>query len=245
MPGTWKQITIAGKQADVFEPTEVGQTQAGVLHLHGHGLTTLRDNPAFTRELERHGLPTICPHGQRSWWTETICSEFDAEMSPLQYLQEHVIPAFDEFWGIRPPLVGLMGISMGGQGAFQLGFRRPRDFPVVAALAPAVDFHNWHGQGLPLDEMFPDKESARQATATLQLRSMSAPRHQLLVCDPTDQEWFEGAERLASKMYASGIPYECDFTTSHGGHSWDYFDYMSERVVGFVAERLEQESHRE
>jgi S-formylglutathione hydrolase len=126
----------------------------------------------------------------------------------------------------------------------RLAYRYPQEFPVVAALAPAIDFHNWFGRGLPLDEMYSSAEEARQDTATLLLHPLNWPRHQLLMCDPTDVEWLEGAERLASKLYSTGIPFESDFATSHGGHSWDYFDYVAPRVVQFLRDRLEQEQRR-
>ena len=114
----------------------------------------------------------------------------------------------------------------------------------MAVISPAVDFHNWYGQGLPLDEMYPNREAARQQTVTLQLNPLNWPRHQLLVCDPTDAEWFEGVERLAMKLSSIGIPFESDFKTSHGGHSWDYFDRMARPVLEFVANRLEREVHQ-
>ena len=215
-----------------------------VLHLHGHGLETLKDNPEFSAALNRHQLRAICPHGQRSWWSEVVCSEFDAEISPIDFLRERIVPAIAERWGASPPDIGLTGISMGGQGVLQLAYRYPREFPVVAAISPAVDFHNWHGQGLPLDEMFADREAARQATVTLQLHPLNWPRHQLLVCDPADEDWFEGAERLVMKLSSSGILFESDLETSAGGHSWDYFNSMADRVIDFVAERLEKVSRR-
>jgi S-formylglutathione hydrolase FrmB len=155
------------------------------------------------------------------------------------FLRERVVPYIGERWSVAPPHIGLLGISMGGQGALQLAYRYGREYPVVAAISPAVDFHNWHGRGLPLDEMFASKEAARQATATLQLHPLNWPRHQLLVCDPADADWFEGVERLASKLYSSGIPFERDFETTAGGHSWDYFNQMAATAVGFLAEHLE------
>ena len=89
---------------------------------------------------------------------------------------------------------------MGGQGALQLAYRYPREFPVVAAISPAIDFHHWYGQGLPLDEMFASREAARQATATLQIHPLGWPRHQLLVCDPEDVDWYEGVDRLVAEI---------------------------------------------
>src|SRR5262249_24369873 len=42
--GICTQVVIAGKKADVFDPP---RPRFGVLFLHGHGLETLRDRPAF------------------------------------------------------------------------------------------------------------------------------------------------------------------------------------------------------
>lgn len=49
---------------------------------------------------------------------------------------------------------------------------------------------------------------------------------------------------LATKLSSIGIPFDSDLVTSRGGHTWDYFNFMADRVISFVAERLEQESRR-
>lgn len=242
--GVWSQVEIMGKTADVYEPASPGPRSGAVLHLHGHALTTLRDNPAYSRELERHGLRAICPHGKRSWWGQRICTEFDPRVSPEGFLREHVVPFIAERWRIHPPSIALCGISMGGQGALRLSYRYPREFPIIAAISPAVDFQRLYGRGLPLDEMYRNAEAARQDTATLEVHPLNWPRHQLLVCDPADTEWYESVERLAGKLSSTGIPFDADLTTSHGGHSWEYFDFMAPKVMQFVAERLEKESLR-
>ncbi len=240
----WQAIDIGGKSADVFEPAHPKEPACAILFLHGHGLQTLIGNPIYTAELERHGLRAVCPHGQRSWWLPVVCPEFDVELSPVGYLRSHVLAFLAEQWRIRPPAIGLLGVSMGGQGVLQLAYRHPTEFPIAAALAPAVDFHEWFEQGLPLDEMFPNREAARQQTAVLQIQGMNWPRHQLITCDPTDHDLLPSVERLASKLRSSGIPFESDFTTSHGGHSWDYFNHLAPRVIQFLAERLEAEHRR-
>ncbi|MDB4614472.1 alpha/beta hydrolase-fold protein [bacterium] len=236
---TWSSIQISGKTADVFVPQQSRETPAAVIHLHGHGLTTLKDNAAFTAELEKHGLHCLCPHGQRSWWLDRVCEEFDPEVAPLDYLMNDVVPWIETNWKIQPPAIALSGISMGGQGALQLAYRHARTFPIVAAISPAIDFNKWYGMGAPLDQMFEDAEDARQATVTLQLHPLNWPRCQMFVCDPTDTDWMEGCERLASKLYSSGIPYEHDFETSNGGHSWDYFEHIAPKVFDFIARSLE------
>ncbi|MCC7423597.1 MAG: hypothetical protein IT428_25285 [Planctomycetaceae bacterium] len=237
-PGAWRQVEILGRPADVFEPAQLDPRGRVVMHLHGHGLGTLKDNAVFTAEFERHGFRCICPHGQRSWWLDVVCREFDPTLTPMQYLREHVVPWIAQEWGISPPNIALTGNSMGGQGVFQLSYRHPREFPVAVGICPAIDFHQWYGQGLPIDEMFSSREQARQHTAVLQIHPLNWPKHQMLLCDPTDHEWIDGCERLTSKLSSIGIPYVADFRTSHGGHTWEYVNAMAKTALDFIAERL-------
>lgn len=240
----WKTIDIAGKAADVFEPSRPSEPARAVLFLHGHGLQTLAHNAEYTAELERLGLRAICPHGKRSWWLPVVCPEFDAELSPIGHIRSNVIAWLEVNWQMRPPAIAVFGVSMGGQGALQLAYRHPNEFPVVAALAPVIDFQEWLGHGLPLDEMFADQEAARRQTATLQVQGLNWPRHQFLACDPTDHDALPGVEKLASKLLSSGVPFERDFETSRGGHSWDYFNHLAPRVMQFLVNGLEAEHRR-
>ncbi len=240
--GQWETVSIAGKPADVFTPPGGESLGRAVLFLHGHSGQTLKGDPVFTPELARHRLPAVCPHGQRSWWLDFVCPEFDATVTPMSFLRERVVPWMGQQFQIAPPHIGLLGISMGGQGALQLAYRFPREFPVVAAISPAVDFHTMWGQGFPLDELFDNAEAARQQTATLHLHPLNWPPHQMFVCDPADSVWFDGAERLASKLSSMGIPFEADLETTAGGHSWDYFRAMADRCLAFLTERLASQS---
>lgn len=242
--GTWSQMEIDGKRADVFAPDRAAESRYVLLFLHGHGLITLKDNAVFQRELDKYALRAICPHGGKSWWGERVFRDFDPEITPLKYLHDRLLPWIESQWDIHPPAIAVTGVSMGGQGALRLAYRYPRDFPIVAAISPAIDFHNSYGRGLPLDELYPDREAARQDTITVQMHPLNWPRHQLLLCDPADPEWFDGTERLASKLSSSGIPFDHEFHTSHGGHSWDYFNHMAPMVMTYLYERLEQERLR-
>ena len=240
----WQTFDIAGKPADVFFPSKRSPANFTVLFLHGHGQVTLKENEVYTSEFERLGLSCVCPHGKRSWWSDRICREFDARLTPVDYLRQSVLPWIEEHCQAVPPAIALLGVSMGGQGALRLAYRFPQQFPVVAAIAPIVDFQTWHGRGLPLDEMYATPEAARQDTATLLLHPLNWPRHQLLMCDPEDTESFDSTQRLASKLFSTGIPFESDFATRHGGHSWGYFNHVAPRVTKFLADGLEAERRR-
>jgi pimeloyl-ACP methyl ester carboxylesterase len=242
--GHWTHAEIGGKRADLFEPDRPAEAGFVVLFLHGYAGITLKDNAAYSHELDRYGLRAVCPHAPRSWWGDLVYRDFDPQVTPLKFLHGPVREFIAARWNAAPPAIALAGVSMGGQGALRLAYRYPQEFPVVAAISPVVDFHIWHGRGLSLDEIYPSSEAARQDTVTVQLHPLNWPRHQLLTCDPADTECFEGAQQLASKLASSGIPFERDFQTSGGGHSWTYFDKLAPQVLKFVFERLEQERRR-
>jgi S-formylglutathione hydrolase len=244
MGGSWTRVTIAGKEADVYDPPGEGRPRFGVLFLHGVGLETLADNPAYTRLFAELRLACVCPHGQRSWWGNRVCAEFDAKVTPERYLLDSVLPFFEARWGLRPRAIGLLGISMGGQGALRLAFKHPELFPVVAAISSALDYHELYGEGSPLDEMYDSKEQCRQDTALMWVPPFHPPPHIFFAIDPGDTRWYRGNDRLHEKLNALGVAHTLDMATRAGGHSWDYFNHMAERAVRFLAAGLEEESRR-
>ncbi|GAB5440733.1 MAG: hypothetical protein Fues2KO_10820 [Fuerstiella sp.] len=229
--GAWQCTELNGHEVEVFEPNQATAPTACILFLHGHGRVMLSENEVFSSLLAKNNLAAVAPDGGRSWWLDEICSDFSAEHTPHQYLLESVLPFIESRWQITPPAIGLLGISMGGQGVLQLSYRHARTFPNVAAISPAVDFHVLHGHGLPLDEMFRTSEDARQATVVLNLHPLDWPRHQWFCCDPKDVDWFDGCARLGMKLSSSGILHERDLDTSAGGHTWEYFNHMAPAAI--------------
>ena len=234
----WHTESLDGRRIDLFSPQVDTPPQAAVLFLHGHGRVLLNENPVFSRLFQQHGLVAVCPDGGQSWWLDVVCREFDAEQTPQHWLVNSVVPFIERTFSIATPRIALLGVSMGGQGALQLAFRHASKFPVVAAIAPAVDFYQLYGSGIPLDSMFPDTEAARQASVVLNLHPLAWPRYQFFCCDPADAEWFDGAARLGMKLSSSGILHERDLETSGGGHSWDYFNRMAEKSLNHIADSL-------
>jgi S-formylglutathione hydrolase FrmB len=244
--GTWSVAQLAGHACDIYEPRRKSEYGYVVIYLHGVHLARLHDNATFTAEFERHGLTVVAPHTGPSWWTDKIWSQFDPQLSAEQHVLRNVVPYITERWGSVPPQIALLGTSMGGQGALRLAFKHPRTFPLVAALSPAIDYQIRYDEpdSESLREMYPDAESARQDTATLHVHPLNWPRNTWFSCDPLDYRWHASADRLHMKMSALGIMHEHDLDTSAGGHSWDYYNHMAPRAIGFLAERLEQERRR-
>jgi poly(3-hydroxybutyrate) depolymerase len=135
----WTRVDIAGKPAEVFDPP--APPRLGLIHLHGAGEETYADKPVFTRVLGELGLGCVCPRGRRSWWADRVCPEFDPVLTAERYVLESVRPFVTSRWSLADRRIGLTGISMGGQGALRIAFKHPEVFPVVAAIAAAVDHH--------------------------------------------------------------------------------------------------------
>lgn len=235
----WSRITIAHKPADLFTPLGMAPRFA-VLFLHAVGQESPADNATYTAAIAKHGFACCAPRGMRSWWADRVCPEFDPTLTAERHLLEYVLPWMRERW----PTVAVAGISMGGQGALRLGFKYPDRFPVVASVAGAFDYHERHGHGTPLDEMYASREQCRQDTAILHINPHKYPPHIWFACDPTDAEWYRGNDRLDEKLTALGIAHTADLETRAGGHTWTYFDAMAEPLFQFLAAALAKQSRR-
>src|SRR5262245_32930564 len=131
----WSSVEVAGKRVDVFDPP--GPVRFGVLHLHGVGGESLRDDPVYTRLLGALNLACACPQGEQSWWADRVCESFDPAVTAERWLLDAVDPWCRARWGLGPRGLGLHGISMGGQGALRLAFKHPYRYPAVAAISAA------------------------------------------------------------------------------------------------------------
>jgi S-formylglutathione hydrolase FrmB len=243
----WTRETVAGHPCEIFRPSQRHPHAYAVLYLHGVHQAWLGDQEPFTCALERQGLVAVGPRTGRSWWTDRICAEFDPTISAERFLLERILPWMASEFAVSPPQIGLLGTSMGGQGALRLAYKYPDRFPVVAAISPAIDFHRRllePEEGDPLLEMYDDPESARQDTAILYIHPLNWPRHQFFCCDPSDHRWHDSADRLRMKLSSLGVPFQCDLETSVGGHGFAYYNAMADRAIEFLVNGLASERLR-
>lgn len=234
----WSTDLMSGKPVEVFEPDDSQPPRAVVVFLHGYDGQTLRDNSVYTALLNKHQLACVCPLGPGCWWSDRVFSLFDEVVSPITFLMLNLTAYCRSRWNVEPSQIGLFGVEMGGQGVLQLAYRTARQLSVVAAISPKVDFETWYGHGTTLDEIFPDREAARQATATLHIHPLDWPKFQLLVCDPADHYCIDGVQTLASKLSSTGIPFESDFESTHGGFGWAYANAMGPRVIEYLVQHV-------
>jgi S-formylglutathione hydrolase len=244
MQGDWSSVEIQNRTADVFEPPVPRGISFGILFLHDIDGSGLRDHPVFGELLAQNGLACLCPSGGQSWWTDRVSSEFEREQTAESFLLDFVLPEFASRWKLTTPRIGLFGFGMGGQGALKLAFRYPDRFPAVAALSPALDYHELYGQGTPLDQMYDSKEQCRQDTALLHVHPSRYPPHLLFAVSPNDSLWYRGNDRLHEKLSALGITHQFDNSAAAVGGASAYYDKLAERAIRFLLAGLEQETRR-
>jgi S-formylglutathione hydrolase len=216
-----------------------------VVFLHDTDGAGLQGRQAYLQAFQRHGLPCIAPLSGRSWWTERIWSDFDANLSAEQFVMGPILDHVAEQWGSRAAQVALLGIGMGGQGALRLSFKFPNRLPIAAAIAPALDYQlaYFDEEEAALPAMYAEPEAARQDTATLHVHPLNWPRNIWFAADPTDDRWYGSAERLKMKLSALGIPHEADLETTPTG-AVSYADLTAPKAVDFVVDRLNRERLR-
>ena len=86
-----------------------------------------------------------------------------------------------------------------------MAFKHPQLFAVVAAISPAIEYHERYYGGTPLDDMYDSKEQCRQDTVPMHIHPSNQPPHVFYCIDPTDDEWYRGCDRLHEKLTALGV----------------------------------------
>ena len=251
----WFTITLAGHDCEVFAPPRPAPGRA-VVYLHDLHGTSLREQGVLCDLVEAAGLPVLAPLTGRSWWIDRIVPSFDPRVTPERHVVDAVRAEMDRRFGVRPPGIAALGTGMGGQGALRLAYRHPAFFPVVAAVAPAIDFHLAMREAGDRDDgeyydtlwqTYGDVERARQDTAILHVHPLNWPRHQCFASDPADVHWHDGAARLQGKLAALGIPHTALLESrgdaaADGGPTWR--DRVATEIMKFLLDALDQESRR-
>jgi len=234
--GNWVRSKCGGHPLEAWEPASGPFTEA-IVFFHDLDAQPPSEQDDWRALIETCPVPVICPLSGRSWWLSVPTTEFP-EGGPLGWVRSEIVPWIEQRWSIKPPHLGLIGVGMGGSGALNLAYRFARQFPVVAAISAAIDFHQYQPLEPSLSAVFETVEAARQETATLHLHPLNWPLSQRIACDPLDRHWLDGCERLASKLGSSGIPFDRDFQTTTRGDRKSYDSQQLRIAIDYVLHSL-------
>lgn len=241
----WSQVEVAGHECRIYEPNSKNSHCQAIIYLHDVDEIEDLACPEFWDRLDCHGYPMIAPQTGRSWWNNCVHAPFDTQHSAEKYVVDCVMQWMADRWNARPPMIGLCGVGMGGQGALRLAYKYPDLFPVAVGISPAIDFYermeDYSDDSLL--EMYADPEQARQDTATLHIHPLNWPRNQFFCCDPEDNLWWNSSDRLRMKLSSLGVPFDCDLETSTVGRA-AYLAKIADRAIDFLETSLEKERLR-
>lgn len=233
----WTVEPIAGREAEIFLPSR--PVRFPVLFLTDWDDHSPREHESWERHFEEYQFAVFVLRTGDGWWSSKPLPSLADVESPAHWLLRRFIPELRQRYATQP--VGVIGLGAGGQGGLRLGFENPREFRAVVSLEGCLDFHELHGRGTSLDDLYETRELARQDTPVLRLRSHDVPPCLYLGCS-ADSPWLQGNDRLREKLAALGVSHAVDFGTSVCGHSWTYYETMAPRVVRYLAEGLKTDS---
>lgn len=242
--GKWQTAEIAGHEVHHWEPACRSGPYA-LLYLHDADSKSLDQIPAASHLIETMNWPVICPQAGACWWLDRIVSEFDATVTPMQWLVSHVIPWAEQHYRITPRGLALLGRGMGGQGVLNLGFIQGTRFPVVVSLQASIAFEQLYGSGSCIDQCFTSPEHARQYTAGMMVNPKQAARSIAIYSDTSDTLWHRGNDRLHEKLRALGLEHSYQVQSSAveelAQSSWQE---QMEFARGYIREAMRAESRR-
>ncbi len=142
----WQRVEIAGRPADLFEPDALEQPSRRRRVPARLRRADVRESEVFTAELTRADCGRSARSRIAAWWTTVPCPDFDPAVSPLEFVRGRSCHSSGAVASRAARRSDSLGIGMGGKECCNWPIVG-REFPVVAAIAPAVDFHTWHGYG--------------------------------------------------------------------------------------------------
>jgi S-formylglutathione hydrolase len=245
-PAVWTTIEIAGVDCEVLAPCD---PQGCVVWLPESEPISPQQRPQAVAAAVAHHLVVVAPRVSYCWWAGRRTHPLGSAESAADWVRHELRRWLAEQMTIASPAIALVGIESGGQGALRLSYWFPNDFPIAAAVRPAIDYHRLledeprHSLArITLRELYGDSETARQDTATLHIHPLNWPRNQWFACPPGDR-WWDGCDRLRMKLVSLGVMHTCDLDSPPGSTS-DYDNATLARAIDYAAERIATERRR-
>lgn len=242
--GGRREERLHGVLLEIHEPPTPHPLGLTVLRLHDAEPEGPPERPAVEAIFAAAGVRVVSPRTGPRFWTDRRTPDLAGGMSAEAFVRGPLPARLREMGGenagnaITPPVIGLLGQGLGGQGVLRLALRDPVTFPAVAAIEPRLDFHKAWFEFPDLARMYDDPEQARQDTATLQVHPLRWVPHLWFACAPDDELHADGCERLRSKLGSLGIPFSCDLVTV--GHGTTYVDRQLATALAFLVRGLTQ-----
>lgn len=199
------------------------------------------DQRLLQRLAEEHRLVIVTPDGEPHGWY------LDATTDPTSQIESYIMDELLADVERRLPVSctrGIMGLSMGGNGAIKIALRHPGQFQAAASMSGVVDFTGARIRKAPVKLLGPYEEdvatweanSAHHLARRYPERAAELP---LFIACGEDDRWFETNVAFSTELHRLGIPHV--FEGRPGGHSWDYWLEQLPRQLAWMAAQLARE----
>jgi S-formylglutathione hydrolase FrmB len=227
-----------------------------VLVLHGLGDDHLAlDDFGIAARLhvamESSALPpfhAIAPDGERGFWIDW----HDGSRPYERFLLEELLPAAERGLGLDAvprDRRHVVGVSMGGIGALQVGLRHPELFASAASLSGAIldeaqarEFTRdpFVRRLAPLERIFGDAGDtafleAHNPFAVVRKRGAPLGQRLFIAAGEREKPFFRGTT-AAFHAYLDRVGANHAFELYKGGHGWRYWAPVLEKAIGFALE---------
>ncbi len=208
-----------------------------------HGLFGHSDNWLnYTRIAEyakNKSLILVCAEGGDSWYSDN--SQIKTHFYE-SYILDELIPAVEEKFKVNSHKNkrAIVGLSMGGYGAFKFAFRRPELFCLAASMSGAfhaaeivagddwTQLHNSVASVFGNDRWRRDKNDLFQIVENFPVEKIRELPYFYLDCGAED-DFLPVNLRLSNSFQKRGIAHE--FKILSGGHNWNYWDLRLKEIL--------------
>jgi len=226
----------------VATPTDFDAEKRGgypfIIMLHGWSgdETQWKDDSDLQYLCDIYQVLLVLPDGgYDGWWV-------DSEVTEGRNYDTHIrieIKAWivDKFNGARKKSRhGVMGLSMGGFGAFNQVLKYPREYVAGASLSGVMDItrhtDNWHiYRALGQYEDAPGRWEANNPLHLAEKKATWRSPDMLLICGRDDFAFKENQD-IAKQLKANG--YKIKFREEAGTHSHDFWKTHVESAIKFI-----------
>ncbi len=205
------------------------------------------------------GIPPVhlvMPHGERGFWIDW----HDGTRLYESHVVDEVIPEAEHILGLEIPSERrhIMGVSMGGIGALQMGLRHPELFSSISSIsgpvlteAQAVEhvkssFARWF---VDLNRIFGDCTDqefmeSHNPFAIVKLKKNDPRQRIFLAAGRQEKEFFRGTS-TGYHEFLDKNDVAHHWEIFEGGHGWRFWAPVIERAISYAASHQRQDPQGE
>ncbi|HEU5316835.1 MAG TPA: alpha/beta hydrolase-fold protein [Chloroflexota bacterium] len=202
-----------------------GETAFGVEEWLGYSLTEDLDRMLALGLIEP--MIVVLPYGEQSYWMNHANGPKWGDFVAVD-LVKHVDATFRTQATRERRAIG--GLSMGGHGAVQLAYNHPDTFAIAGAHSPTIR---------PFEtspEFFGDQAHFAKYDPVSLAKAGAAGRVLTWIDVGADDQWKDGAEKLAAALKSRGAPFE--LRVLEGDHDGWYWKYYLPEYLHFYSQAL-------